>query len=34
MFVEEVGIDGGMGGIGGKWHDEFSRGEGFLALGC
>jgi hypothetical protein len=34
MFVGEVRIDRGMGGIGGKCHDEFSEDEDFLALGC
>jgi hypothetical protein len=34
MFVEEVGIDGGMGGIKGKCRDEFGEDKGFLSLGC
>jgi hypothetical protein len=34
MFIGEVDIDGGMGGIRGKGHDEFGEDEGFLSLGC
>jgi hypothetical protein len=34
MFIGEVGIDGGIGSIGGESRDEFGEGESFLALGC
>jgi hypothetical protein len=34
MFVWEVGIEGGTGSIGRKFHNEFGKYEGFLALGC
>ena len=34
MFVKEVCIDGGTGSVGRKFHNEFDKDEGFLALGC
>jgi hypothetical protein len=34
MFFEEVGIDGRDSSIRRKFHNEFDKDEGFLALGC
>ena len=34
MFFGEVSIDGSIDSIGGKCCNEFSKDEGFLALGC
>jgi hypothetical protein len=34
IFIGKVGVDGGIGGVRGEGHDEFSENEGLLTLRC
>jgi hypothetical protein len=34
MFIRKVFIDGGIGSVGRKCHNEFDKDKGFLSLGC